>query len=59
MSGIWRVVRLGSCKRPSNGTIVAEGGTEACVADFWIAGKVVITWTDTKPVRRLKPETVH
>lgn len=40
------------------GTIVAEGATEASVIGHWVAGEVVITWTDTSPIRRLKPESL-
>ena len=58
MSGVWHAVRLGPCKRPSNGTIVAEGPTEDSVIEHWVAGEVVITWTDTTPIRRLKPESL-
>lgn len=58
MSGIWRAVRLGPCKPPSNGTIVAEGETEAFVASFWVTGEFLIIWTDTTRIRRLKPESL-
>lgn len=54
MTGEWTAVRLGRDKRPSTGTVIARGDTEADVLPFWKAGEVAICWSyHAPPPKRL------
>lgn len=51
-AGQWTAVKLGSDKRPSSGTVIARGDTEADVLPFWVAGEVAICWSYAAPEPR-------
>jgi len=50
----YQAIQLGADKRPSNGTVIAEGPTAESVDHLWQAGHVIIAWTyDAPEPRRL------
>ena len=50
--GTWSAVELGPDKRPSTGTVIATGATEADVLPYWQPGTVAICWSYDAPAPR-------
>lgn len=54
MAGLYKAIRLGADKRPSNGEVIASSTNEADVLPYWQPGLVVIGWqADEAPPKRL------
>lgn len=58
-TGTYQAIMLGPCKRPSNGTVIAEGPTMESVQHLWSPGVVCIAFKATHtPPRRLAPASL-
>jgi len=54
----YSAIRLGPCKNPSRGTVIATGSKDAMDA-LWVPGEIVICWnSNPPPIKPLSQESL-